>query len=89
MEDHFGDLDVAEVKIEPYDECIRDNEFTFVKEGQFENEDTVSYIEIETNSVEDDKEKIFEESTEISCIPFDVKIENISISKFTKVNQYA
>ena len=80
---------MAEVKIEPYDECLKDNEFTFIKKETFENEDTVSYIEIERNSGEYIRENIFEESKESLCIPFDINTENASFSEFNEVNYYS
>ena len=89
MEDPFGNIDIAEVKLEPHDGHLEDEFLYCIKEEPFENEDVVSYIEVETNSGECIKEEVVEGSNENSCIPFDVITENSSISTIYKVNRYS
>ena len=79
---------MTEVKIEPHDEYLEDGCLNYIKEEPFENEDVVSYFEVETNSGECIKEEFVDEYNENSCIPFDVITENGSISTMYKVNCY-
>ena len=85
MEGPFGNLDMTEVKIEPHDE-LEDDCLNCIKEEPFENEDVVSYIEIEANSGECIKEDFVGEYKENSWVPFDVITENGSISTMYEVN---
>ena len=90
MEGPFRNLDSTEVKIEPHahDEYLEDYCFDYIKEEPFENEDAVSYIEIETNSGECIKEEAVEGINENSSVPFDAITENGSISTMFKVSGY-
>ena len=88
MEGPFANVDMMDVKLEPHDEYLEDEYFNCIKEEPFENEDVVSYIEVETNSEKFKKEEIVEEPNENTCIPFDVITEKGSISTNSKVNRY-
>ena len=89
MEGPFGNVDMTEVKLKPHDENLEDEYFNCIKEEPFENEDVVSYIEVETHSGKCAKEEVVDEYKENTCIPFDVITENGSISTICKVNRYS
>ena len=82
----LGNVDMTEVKIEPHDGHLEDEYLNCIKEEPFENEDVVSYIEVETNPGKCIKEEVVDEYNEKSCIPFDVITEKGANSAMYKVN---